>query len=356
MFEELVSLLRLGLDKRELLPDLSILRSEGKQWNELYRLASLQGILAIVWDGLQKLPPELQPPRELRLRWAYNVEQIERRYENQRRAASRLAELFAAEGIRTVVLKGLAVGALYPVPAHRPCGDLDCFLCGDYERGNRLAEIAGAEVKRDFYKHSHIVFRGLTVENHQFCTAIRGSRRAKDFERYLQRLLAMRPLEHLPDSSLLVPPADFNALFLIKHALSHFLTEGISLRHLCDWAVFIDREGANVDWAAFRKVAAEHQLLRFAEILSDLSVRYLGVETNPLPADASSLANRVMDNILYERRHLHDSPGNAWMQRLRLMGNIFRDRWKYRDVYDRSFLLETLRLPIGFLFDRNPKL
>lgn len=135
----MVSLLRLGLDKRELLPDLSILRSEGKQWNELYRLASLQGILAIVWDGLQKLPPELQPPRELRLRWAYNVEQIERRYENQRRAASRLAELFAAEGIRTVVLKGLAVGALYPVPAHRPCGDLDCFLCGDYERGNRLA-------------------------------------------------------------------------------------------------------------------------------------------------------------------------------------------------------------------------
>lgn len=54
---------------------------------------------------------------------------------------------------------------------------------GQYEFGNLLAERWGASVKRDFYKHSHIRYKGLVVENHQFCTAIRGSRRAKDFER-----------------------------------------------------------------------------------------------------------------------------------------------------------------------------
>ena len=219
-----------------------------------------------------------------------------------------------------------------------------------------MAEQVGAEVKRDFYKHSHIVFRGLTVENHRFCTAVRGSRRAKRFERHLQRLLAEGPLSCIPETALLVPPPDFNALFLAKHALSHFLTEGISLRHLCDWAVFIDREGDAVDWTAFRKVAAEDRLLRFAEILSDLSVRYLGVARNPLPAGVQALADRVLDNILYERRHLNDSPGGAWTKRMRLIGNLARDRWKYGEVYGRSFLLEGLRLSVGYLFDRNPEL
>ncbi len=354
-FDILFLLLRLGLDERSSVGK-HIDKQSDKQWNELFRYSLQQGVLALVWDGIRQLPEELQPPRELRLRWAYNVEQIERRYEKQRRRASELAEIYAEAGVRTAVLKGFAISMLYPVPEHRPCGDLDCFLFGDYERGNRLAETAGATVRRDFYKHSHLVFRGLTVENHQFCTAVRGSRRAKAFERHLQQLLVRQPLRPIFDTSLLAPSADFNALFLTKHALSHFLTEGISLRHLCDWAVFVDREGARVDWDAFRTVAAEHHLLRFAEILSDLAVRYLGVAANPLPADVALLADRVMSSILYERRHLNDSPGNVWIQRMRLIGNVFRDRWKYRDVYRRSVLSEIIRFPIGFFFDRNPRI
>lgn len=350
---DLFALLRAGVRSGDT-PDIGGLTDD--RWRELYTAASSQGVSALVWDGIRRLPPESQPSRELRLRWAYNVERIERRYGQQRRRAAELAAAYAEAGIRTVVLKGFAVSRLYPVPEHRPCGDLDCFLCGDYERGNRVAEQVGAEVKRDFYKHSHIVFRGLTVENHRFCTAVRGSRRAKRFERHLQRLLAEGPLCSIPETALLVPPPDFNALFLAKHALSHFLTEGISLRHLCDWAVFIDREGDAVDWTAFRKVAAEDRLLRFAEILSDLSVRYLGVARNPLPAGVQALADRVLDNILYERRHLNDSPGGAWTKRMRLIGNLARDRWKYGEVYGRSFLLEGLRLSVGYLFDRNPEL
>lgn len=351
----LFPLLCIGLGTRNAASAASV-RLPDAQWSEVYRLAAGQGLLAVVWDGVRQLPPEAQPPRELRLRWAYNVERIERRYAQQRCRAAELAGLFADEGIRTVVLKGLAVSRLYPVPEHRPCGDLDCFLCGDYERGNRVAEASGAEVKRDFYKHSHIVFRGLTVENHRFCTAVRGSRRARELERLLQRLLAELPLETIDDTALFAPPAEFNALFLIRHALSHFLTEGVSLRHLCDWAVFIEREGPQVDWAAFREVAAAHRLLRFAEILSDLSVRYLGVARNPLPADVTAVSDRVLESILFERRHLNDSAGGVWSKRLRLLGNVCRDRWKYRDVHERSFLLELARFPLGYLFDRNPRL
>lgn len=52
-------------------------------WPSVYRLASAQGVLAIAWDGLQRLivegllPADRQPDRALKLRWAYNVAQIE---------------------------------------------------------------------------------------------------------------------------------------------------------------------------------------------------------------------------------------------------------------------------------------
>ena len=266
--------------------------------------------------------------------------------------------IYAENGIRTVVLKGFAVSRLYPRPEHRPCGDLDCFLGAGYERGNTLAAAAGAKVDADYYKHSHIVFRGLTVENHRFCTAIRGSRQAKAFERHLQSILASQPCPPILGTDLLAPPADFNALFLTKHALLHFLTEGISLRHLCDWALFVDRQGEQVDWPEFRRVAAEHGLLRFAGVMTRLAVRLLGVKEDVFPVDAAldPLADRVLNNMLYERRHLNDTAGNVWVKRFRMVAGIWHDRWKYRDIYQRSVCREIFRFMSGFLVERKPEI
>lgn len=70
----------------------------------------------------------------------------------------------------------------------------------------------------------------------------------------------------------------------------------------------------------------------------------------------TAVSDRVLESILFERRHLNDSAGGVWSKRLRLLGNVCRDRWKYRDVHERSFLLELARFPLGYLFDRNPRL
>lgn len=350
---DLFALLRAGVRSGDT-PDIG--GSTDDRWRELYTAASSQGVSALVWDGIRRLPPELQPSRELRLRWAYNVERIERRYGQQRRRAAELAAAYAEAGIRTVVLKGLAVSRLYPVPEHRPCGDLDCFLCGDYERGNRVAEQVGAEVKRDFYKHSHIVFRGLTVENHRFCTAVRGSRRAKRFERHLQRLLAEGPLSCIPETALLVPPPRFQCPFSGQTRLvafpdrGHFPAASVRLGGLYRPRRRRGRLDGVPEGRGRRSPAAfRGDPLRPLRPVS-------GRRAESAAGRRAGARRRVLDNILYERRHLNDSPGGAWTKRMRLIGNLARDRWKYGEVYGRSFLLEGLRLSVGYLFDRNPEL
>lgn len=336
-------------------------------WAVIYKLAARQGVLAIAWDGLSRLvqeellAPEWQPARTLKLQWGFNAERIGQTFARQWAVSRELAERYAAAGIRTIVLKGFAAAADYPIPEHRPCGDLDCFLPGAYEEGNRLAEQFGATVKRDFYKHSHIAYKGLTIENHHFCTAIRGSRKAKVFERALQEILAETSPALLKDSRLECPSPLFQSLFLTVHAWVHFLNEGITLRILCDWAMLVRAHGEDVDWERFRQLVSERDrgMYRFAESTLRLGRSLFGVA---IPAgidpgqDLAEADGRLIRDALYDRIPVYNTDASNWLKRFKMAGNILNDRWKYRFFCEESSLRQLLRTGLAYLFERNPHL
>lgn len=332
-------------------------------WTNIYRQASMQGVLAIAWDGLQRLVPagdkaEAMPSRHLKMQWAYNVEQIERRYAGQFETAVELAKIYCKAGIATIVLKGFSVSEYYPVPNHRPCGDLDCFLGDYYENGNIVASQAGAIVECDYYKHSHIRYNGLMVENHRFCTAVRGNRAAKKFERCLQVEL-QSGRRHIGDSALESPSPLFNAMFLASHAWGHFLTEGISLRHLCDWAVLLKAEGANIDWQKFKTVAEARDvgLYAFAESLTRLSERCLGVDCESFIFSGEAVNDdRLLNDILFDRNSIFNKSASAWRKRWWMVRNYWCGRWKFRAYSSTNATAYIFKQGLSYIFDRNPKL
>lgn len=327
-------------------------------WAQLYRTAATQGVLALAWDGLMlsvqagELDRECLP-KSLKLQWAYNVEKVQKRYDHQLRSAKEFAAMLSEADIRTLVLKGFAIARLYPIPSHRECGDLDCFLPQSYEQGNVLAEQAGAEVERDYYKHSHINYRRLVIENHQFCTAFRGSDRARRFERLLQQVMLPSEPRYIADSRLESPSGLFNALFLTKHSLAHLLTEGISLRHLTDWAVLLRSE--DVDWKRFNELCEEYKLRRFADTMTRLAVKELGVESPYDCGTEQSLDRRLLEEILSDWYHILNSRMAWWRQQTVRLVNMVRAGWKYSlsDTSRTALLWQLIR---GFLFEREPKL
>ena len=277
-------------------------RLEGADWPALVALATEQGVAALAYDGLQKCydaDPSLSLPLDRELKavkyeWFGSTLNVEMEYDKQWKAVSALGSLFADAGLRTVVLKGFALGACYPVPQHRYSCDFDCFLMGSgpatdrsaFELGNQAVEATGVKVDRSFYKNSAFSLKGMKVENHRFLTGWRGSARWKRFELELEQMLevpgALRPL---PETSLLVGPPLFNALFLTRHAQVHFLIEeGISLRHICDWAMFLRRYGPSLDWQAFLSCCARYGMDRFAGSMTRLAGYVCGV---PVPSAAA---------------------------------------------------------------------
>ena len=66
------------------------------EWSRVYGQAAKQGVLAVAWESVRRLPPDLLPDRGLRLQWAYGAERIVSRAKRQVREAARFARRICA--------------------------------------------------------------------------------------------------------------------------------------------------------------------------------------------------------------------------------------------------------------------
>lgn len=333
-------------------------------WSLLIDEANRQNVAVLASDGLQKLFDAGvysvlgdKEERWTKAQWFAKTMQFEQRYAYQLAAARKMRKWFAAEGIQTVVLKGFTVSECYPVPAHRYSADMDCFLIKDgehfeaYELGNQVIEKRGGEVSRHYYKNSSYDLPGLHVENHKFCTPFRGNKTLKRLEQLLQEMIVAGPWTEFEDTGLLMPPVLASALFLIEHAYSHFLHEGLNLRHILDWALFKRKHQSDLDWPAFDRYVDEFGFRRFYDAYSHLGDYILGFcEYSPLTAPE----RRMMDSV-WAGLDLHESV-RGFAGKIRLVGNTLRAGWKYREFASIS-MAKALAIQVkGFLFERNPTL
>ena len=338
----------------------------GVSWQALENIANEQGLLGVMLDGVERLPRELRPEKKAILQSIGQLIRSEQQYAVQEHAAAEMGLLLHQHGIRTYVLKGAVVAECYPRPEHRRSVDMDCFLVDEnvnlnvnldlnaevWERGNRVVEEAGFEVGRGFYKNSTFHLPGLTVENHRFMTPFRGNARLMRLERRLQAMIAEDAGEDRFEGTWMYrPPVMVSALFLIEHAYSHFLHEGLTWRHVLDWQMFSRRHREEIDWEAFDGLIDEYGFRKFYDSYCRLG-RFLVGE---LAADGLQLTDRRMLADVWAPLDLHESL-HGLKAKFQLAGNYWRARWKYRLFTDMSWVRALIEWTLGALFDKEPRL
>lgn len=239
-------------------------------WEGIRDWANRHGLLAIITDGIEQLPTEKRPPKQELLQWIGEVMQMENQYAVQQNAAAEMALLFHHNYIRTYVLKGAVIAECYPKPEHRVSVDLDCYLLpqnGEFDAwnlGNDLIKSQYLGVVFDFYKNSTFKLPGLTVENHQFMVPFRGNKTLTDLEFMLRSYMREDKGEDRFDGTWLYrPPVMVSALFLIEHAYSHFLHEGLTWRHVLDWMMFSRKHKKKIDWYVLDALIDEFGFRKF---------------------------------------------------------------------------------------------
>lgn len=137
-------------------------------WFEIKALADRQGLSAVVLDGIERLPNENRPSKDITLPWIGEVvNNYENRYQRYCKAIASLAEFYNSHGIKMMVLKGYACSLGWPKPNHRPCGDIDIRLFGKYREADALVSSEkGLRVDNSHHHHTVFYWEDFMVENH----------------------------------------------------------------------------------------------------------------------------------------------------------------------------------------------
>ena len=325
-------------------------------WQAVYKLAAKQGVLAVAGDGLQRLADAgvlttESLPVMLRLQWIANIDIIEKRYRRQRQAIARLAGFYARHDIEMLILKGYGLSLCYPVPEHRPCGDVDMWLFGrQQEADDLLRREKGIEIDVD--KHHHTVFAvgGVTFENHYDFLNTHSHLSNREIERILPTTVRSEQCAIVEGegSRAALPPVNFNALFLLRHTAGHFAAENIGLRHVSDWAMFVERYGGQIDWQRLERIAREHNMHRFLHSLNAMAVECTGVDASLFAgagSDDKRLTARILNDILSPEFSERKPAGTLWRRYSFKLRRWLANRWKrsvvYRDGDFRNFIAQT---------------
>src|SRR5574344_1701035 len=136
----------------------------------LFELASVQGVKGLAWEGieLQMNANLLQMNKSEMLKWYGQILYLEKVTRKLYTLSAEYANSILP--CRCVVLKGFDYACYWPNPLHREYGDLDYYSGLEFQKSNEVAKQIGAIVKDGGYKHSHIHYKGMAIENHHFFT------------------------------------------------------------------------------------------------------------------------------------------------------------------------------------------
>ena len=181
--------------------------------------------------------------------------------------------------------KGYASAYYYPQPIYRPMGDVD-FIVAQENYWASVESLENARYTKKASEHErHETFRKdkITVELHSEIKGIPNgvdgiittSATAEGRVRgYLSDLISTARTIDTQQGPIIVPDDFHHGLIMLLHVAGHMINDGgVGLRHLCDWAVFVDR----VDVERFRPQLESVGLWTFACQLTAVCVRYLGL-------------------------------------------------------------------------------
>lgn len=227
VFLELLQVSLGGRDKLSRVP------SEA-EWEVLFLEAQRQCVVGVLLDGVEHLPAEQLPYKQMLLQWIGLGQITDNAYSLQCNRAKELTERMGALGIRSCVLKGVGVAQLYPSPSHRQCGDIDLWV--DRSRDGLMPFLSGKyEIGMNVWHHAEVkFFDDVETEIH-----FHPGWMYNPFDnRRLQQWFEMNKSAQMEVDDKLgfaYPSVQFNAVYSLVHLFHHLIEEGVGLRHIIDY-------------------------------------------------------------------------------------------------------------------------
>lgn len=178
--------------------------------------------------------------------------------------------------IKYCILKGCASASYYPIPGYRQLGDVDLLI-----EQKDVYRVDAALRKNGFIPWNenhvcHIVYKQdiRHWEIHWEPSGIPCGEIGNKVREYLSDTIPTARYYECENGCMMVPDDFHHGLIILLHMAHHLTGEGLGLRHLCDWAVYADRVDVP---KVLGNCLNDIGMWKFAKILTQLSVKYLGL-------------------------------------------------------------------------------
>lgn len=213
----------------------------------------------------------------------------------------RICSIMKNAGIPCTILKGFASALYYNDPLMRSMGDVDFLI--DTDNFEKAAETlknnnyAAAEKGNDV--HDIFLGKNCRCEMHFQPSGIPEGKAGVKIRKYLSGLLENSEKVQTELGEITVPSTFHHGLIILLHMCHHLTGDGLGLRHLCDWAVFLNTIGEEKFLELFEKTFKDIGLWNFAKIMTFISCKYLGLTGMDWAKDTDKkLADYILIDII----------------------------------------------------------
>ncbi len=194
---------------------------------------------------------------------------------------TQLVDILDKNNVDYCIIKGTSAADYYPNPEDRALGDIDFLIdCEKREQVEELLKAKGYEMW-DISHPCHSVFtkENAHLEMHFEVVGL-PSNNSKEYIRKFVKPATIDIKKVSNKLGIFNAPSDlYHGIIILLHMQHHMQKEGLGLRHVCDWACYVNKVYKmpffNQQFLPFLK---EIGLYKYAQVITSVCVKYLGID------------------------------------------------------------------------------
>lgn len=292
----------LHLLRRNFRPDTELLPHsvlETVDWQAVMQESAHQAVLISAFDAVAAYKKYI--PAAVYQHWFQRASRGMMSNLRVNNAQRELISLLEAHGYPYVILKGESAASYYPRPELRHLGDVD-FLIDPAQKEEIVTLLTTNEYeggKHENRYHTEFHKDGAGLELHFDLPGMPNGASGERIHHFVKDILPLAATTDKSDGQANMPVPAHHGLVLLLHMQHHMVSEGLGLRHLCDWAVFVDRTGQQPFWQKkLLPLLKEIGLFRYASVMTVVASSALGTACPDWALAEEEICNAVLHDIL----------------------------------------------------------
>ena len=327
------ALIRCGIGKEDRLPA----TPTPQEWQELFDIAKKQTLAGIAFAGIEAIPQEQRPQKEILLPWFHLSQVIRKKNAELNSKSAAVSEKFRHEGFPNCILKGQGIAQLYPDPYLRTPGDIDIWLDGGDDKILPYVKKYFPQCEPTYHHVDFPISGELDIEIHYrpswMCNPFINKRLQKFFTDNAHKQFTN--ITETAEGEFPTPTNAFNRIYILLHIYRHLFFEGIGIRQILDYHFVMQQEITEEEKTTYIKLLKDLGLYKFATATTYAMQRMFcpGDTNTPIPMNRKEGEFLISEILTAGNFGQHDTRYIATKRGINLA--------RIRDILKRSYIMLT---------------